>query len=62
MIWAEVEEKYGKPLADKMKQSNWLEGITLTMRDTGETEIPESDIDNAYRDVTGKRIEDWMWD
>ena len=50
MLWKEVEERYGKEMADKMAESDMLTAITVTIRD-GETDIPESDIDRAYMDV-----------
>ena len=31
MIWPEVEKKYGKELADKMKDSQMLVGITVEL-------------------------------
>ena len=52
MIWKEVEERYGKEIADKMAQSDMLTGITVVMRD-GEADIPYRDIDRAYMDVIG---------
>lgn len=61
MIWKEVEEKYGKKIADRMKRSRMLMGITVTKRN-GEWDIPESDIENAYRDVMGKPIPLEGWD
>lgn len=50
ILWSEVEETYGKELADKMKKSEMLCGITVTIRN-GEFDIPESDIRLAYKDV-----------
>lgn len=61
MIWREVEQKYGKTLAKKMKKSQYLDGITVTMRD-GEMDIPERDIDLAYRDVKKRYIHPEEWD
>ena len=61
MIWKEVEEAYGKELADKMKESSYLDGITITMRD-GEADIPESDIHLAFKDTVGRKISPGEWD
>jgi hypothetical protein len=61
MIWQEVEEKYGKEIADKMKTSHWLDCITITMRD-GEPDIPEEDLDRAYRSIQGLPIHPLEWD
>lgn len=62
MLWEEVEKKYGKKLAAKMKKSKWLHGITVKIRKDGKIDIPECDIDRAYRDVTGKSIHPSEWD
>lgn len=56
MIWKEVEKKYGKETADKMKSSKYLQNIILSFTEDGKTDIPESDIRLAYKDVTGKPI------
>ena len=61
MLWEEVEKIYGKDLADKMKKSEYLMGITVTMKN-GKMDIPESDIILAYKDVTGKPIHYFEWD
>ena len=61
MIWEEVEKKYGKELADKMNKSQYLQGITIEMRD-GKPDIPEEDIIRAWKDVTGKFIHPLDWD
>jgi len=59
MIWSEVEEKYGKETADKMKRSSWLECITVRQLKNGDIDIPESDIMNAYDNIKGNKI-NWM--
>ena len=62
MIWKEVEKKYGKKNAAKMKKSKYLMGITVTMGKDGKPDIPERDIDLAYRDTIKKekiQIEEW---
>ena len=61
MIWKDVEKTYGKPLADKMKESSYLDGITIIMRD-GEADIPESDIHRAFKDTVGLKICPGEWD
>jgi hypothetical protein len=61
MIWREVEEKYGKKIADKMKKSQYLNGVTCGMKN-GEIDWYDSDLDLAYRDVTGKYIHPEEWD
>lgn len=54
-------EVCGKP-ADAMKDSKYLECITLTLTENGETDIPERDIELAYRDITGGYIHPLEWD
>jgi hypothetical protein len=55
MIWSEIEKRYGKKLANKMKKSEYLIGITVEMKN-GQMDIPESDIHLAWKDATGKKI------
>jgi len=62
MIWKDVEKNYGKEMADKMKESQYLKGITVTMNKKGETDIPEGDIYLAWKDVNGKMIHVEEWD
>ena len=44
---SEAIKKYGKDW-QKMLDSGWLDGITLTMLPDGETDIPERDLERAY--------------
>ena len=62
MIWEEVEEKYGKEMADKISKSKYLHGITISIGKDGKPDIPERDIHLAYKDVTGKHIGVGEWD
>jgi len=62
MLWKEVIKKYGKKMAAKMKKSSYLEGITVSIDKNGKMDIPERDIEIAYKDVTGKKISDAEWD
>ena len=62
MIWKEVEEKYGKKIVDKTRQSKYLRGITVELTNEGKVDIPEYDIKIAYKDVTGKYISPFEWD
>lgn len=62
MIWQEVINEYGEEMADKMKKSKMLIGITMTILPSGEMDIPESDIRLAYKDVTGQKIHNLEWD
>ena len=55
MIWKEVETRFGKEMADAMKHSHYLQGITVSLKD-GEVDYPESDIWLAFKDVMGERI------
>ena len=62
MIWEEVEKEYGKEIADKMKSSRYLRGITLSFTEDGKTDFPESDIRLAYKDVMHIPIHPLEWD
>ena len=62
MIWKDVEEQYGMDMANRMKNSKMLTGITVTIQEDGEFDIPERDIELAYRDVTGGYIHPFEWD
>ncbi len=61
MYWEQVEKIYGKKLANKMKKSKYLQGITVILKD-GKHDIPKEDIERAYKDVTGEKIQDTDWD
>ena len=61
MFWEDVEKMYGKSMADKMAESEQLCCVTVVMRD-GKADIPEIDIENAYKDITGQYIHPYAWD
>lgn len=61
MKWIEIIDIYGLELANLMKKSSYLQGITVTISD-GEFDIPERDIKLAYRDVIGAEISPLEWD
>ena len=61
MLWEDVEDRYGKKLADKMKKAKALMGITVRITDKG-WDIPESDIERAYKEVKGIKIHPEEWD
>ena len=58
----EAEKKYGKRLWNKIKRSKWMDGITVSLNENGETDIPECDIERAYRDVTNQKTYSLDWD
>lgn len=62
MIWDEVTKKYGKEMADRIKKSPFLRGVTVELREDGKTDIPERDIELAYKEIMGKPIQPWEWD
>jgi hypothetical protein len=65
MIWQEVEKKYGKTMANKMKKSTWLRGITveiIKIKGKKEIDYPERDIKLAHRDVLHEKISQTEWD
>ena len=49
-------EKYGKEMWDKMVATGWLDGITCRIMPNGEIDIPQSDIDRAYREAKGEYV------
>jgi hypothetical protein len=58
----QIIEKYGKEMWDKMIETGWLDGITCRLMPDGELDIPQQDIDCAYRAATGKHISHLEWD
>lgn len=62
MIWEEVEIKYGKEMARKIKASPYLQGCTVELREDGEIDIPDRDIELALKEIMGKPIQPWEWD
>jgi hypothetical protein len=52
-------KKYGKSMFKKMDKH--LVGITITVTD-GEEDIPESDLELAYKVVKGKKVHPFEWD
>ena len=60
MLWKEIEKKYGKETANKMKKH--LKGITVKVRKDGKIDIPGSDLRLAYRIVMGKKAHSSEWD
>ena len=49
MLWEEAEKKYGKALIRKIRKSDELRGITVTVDKKGRHDIPEEDIIRAIR-------------
>lgn len=62
MIWKEVEKEYGKKIANKLKKSPWLKGITVTITKNGEIDYPESDINRALLHYKNPKIKIYNWD
>lgn len=60
--WKEVVERCGVEIAEKIKQSGWLDGITCYMDEEGVAVIPQRDIDVALKAIRGEEIGDWEWD
>lgn len=60
--WSQVEARYGRNMAKVMKKCPYLCGITVCMLPDGEIEIPEHDIDIAYRWARGEEIGIEEWD
>ena len=60
MLKSEAINKYGK-YWKKMIDSGWLTGITVSIVD-GEMDIPERDLDVAFRAAKGEKINHLEWD
>lgn len=45
-----------------MVRTSWLDGITCTITPDGKIDIPQNDIDLAYKAVKGKYINPFEWD
>ncbi len=60
MLWENVEKKYGKKLASKMKKHIGM--VTVVVRKNGKLDIPESDILLAYRIVKKEKVSPLEWD
>ncbi len=59
MNWKQIEIKYGKSMARKIKNNKWMQGITVSIQPNGDIDIPESDIERALKDIRGEKVEDW---
>ena len=58
----QIIEKYGKEIWDKMIDTGWLDGITCRVTSDGKLNIPQHNIDCAYRAATGKHISHLEYD
>lgn len=61
MIEEEIIDFYGKETWTAMKDSKYLDGITISIRD-GEPDIPKEDLERAYKDIRGIPIHQEEWD
>jgi hypothetical protein len=59
---AQVIEKYGIDMWNKMAATGWLDGITCQVLPDGSINIPQRDINCAYRAATGEFVSDAEWD
>ena len=55
-------EDYGEEMADKMQKTGYLDCITCVLLPSGEMNIPQRDIDIAFRAANGGIIGDMEWD
>ena len=53
--------KYGKKMYEKMNKSRELDGITVALKENGEIDIPERDLERAY-DIVVRGESDIAWD
>ena len=49
--WKQIVEKYGVEMATKMGDSGWLDNVMCTVLPSGEIDIPQRDIDLAFKSV-----------
>ncbi len=57
-----IIEKYGQNTWDAMFKTGFLTGVTCVITPDGKLDIPQRDIDIAYRAVKGERISWREWD
>lgn len=62
MIRKELENKYGKPLMDKVYRRGYLNGCTFSLDKEGNVDIPESDVLQAIRQLRGRKVSPLEWD
>ena len=60
--WNQVVDEYGAKMADKMQRTGYLDCITCTILPSGEIDIPQRDIDIAFRAANGGYIGEMEWD
>jgi hypothetical protein len=53
----EAKEKYGKKIWRKMQK--YLNGITVAVLPDRDIDIPEEDLENAYKELKGEKLIDW---
>lgn len=58
----EAIQKYGPEMLEKMRNTGWLDGITVSLNENGEIDIPNSDYDRAYRAAKGEKVSNIEWD
>ena len=57
-----IIKTYGYHTWQAMKTSTYLDGITCRMTKDGKMDIPERDLENAYKDIQGLKVHWWEWD
>ena len=62
MLEEEIIKKYGKRLWNKIKKSEMIRGITITITKDGKEDFPERDIELAIKDLKGEYIHPFEWD
>jgi hypothetical protein len=55
-------DKYGAEMMKKMDRTGFLDGITCVLNKDGSIEIPQRDLDIAYRAAKGEEIDLEEWD
>jgi hypothetical protein len=59
VTWKQVVVEYGQEMCDKMIATGYLDAITVVRLPSGEADIPQIDIERAYRAANGRTVHDW---
>lgn len=64
MLRSEAIKKYGKSMYKKMLKTGMLTGITLVLNPDGTVDIPETDLELAYKVATKgiNSVHPFEWD
>jgi len=58
----DIINKYGWALYEKIIADGYMQGITITIADDGQDNIPESDVLRAVKHIKGEDLSNSEWD